>query len=85
MLRVYRAASDFIVMFSQVDFLAFMRYIFGAENVNGGTRVVVREYDWIQRMLQMVASLPEQDKNRYVHCHDFLSIHFPLSNAKIVR
>ncbi|XP_052797831.1 endothelin-converting enzyme 1-like [Mya arenaria] len=47
-----------------VDFVSFFRYIFGPENVNGGTRVVVKEDDWVRRMLQMVADLPATDKNR---------------------
>ncbi|WAR03838.1 ECE1-like protein [Mya arenaria] len=46
-----------------VDFVSFFRYIFGPENVNGGTRVVVKEDDWVRRMLQMVADLPATDKN----------------------
>ncbi|KAH3877144.1 hypothetical protein DPMN_001000, partial [Dreissena polymorpha] len=47
-----------------VDFVAFLRYMFGSTNVNGNTRVIVQEYDWIRRMLEMVANLPAENKTR---------------------
>ncbi|XP_060556433.1 endothelin-converting enzyme homolog isoform X1 [Ruditapes philippinarum] len=47
-----------------VDFVSFFQYMFGSSNVNGNTRVILREDDWIRRMLAMVSAIPESDKAR---------------------
>lgn len=48
----------------QVDFVSFFQYMFG-NNVNGATRVIMREEDWTRQMLQMVNAIPSSDRPRY--------------------
>ncbi|XP_045176532.2 endothelin-converting enzyme homolog isoform X1 [Mercenaria mercenaria] len=47
-----------------VDFVSFFQYMFGSSNVNGNTRVILMEDDWIRRMLAMVGAIPDADKAR---------------------
>lgn len=44
--------------------MSFFQYMFG-NNVNGGTRIIMREDDWTRQMLQMVNEIPAGDKPRY--------------------
>ncbi|KAL4225048.1 Membrane metallo-endopeptidase-like 1 [Mactra antiquata] len=60
--------NDFTTQTNNViDFVSFFQHMFGSNNVNGNTRVVLREDDWLRRMLSMVESLPDADKPRKLH------------------
>jgi len=47
----------------QVNFLSFFQHMFSS-NVNGDTRIILMEEDWLRRVLAMVGAIPEGDKAR---------------------
>lgn len=49
----------------QVDWTGLFTYMFGA-SVTGNTYVVVLEQEYIQKVTDWIAGLPETNKTRYI-------------------